>query len=240
MVSTEKGETFEEVLDIPHRDLFKGLAKEKGSRFSDEDELLDRSTKKKKLALVMVQTEHKDGVPATATFRDKMAGDSSCSQKEVPMSSLEEFSSFLPHIPKSRMPIDTLDIHIGELEIIGLDQRFLIVKFTLEDDYVRVLSEGPWVILDHYVGVQRWKPAFNPFTARFVSMPVMQLQHTLKPIIGLTNPKGLLRLHQYPPQWAVLCPSSEKKQLPIITTSPIVILRGVRVLDPCSMLEYAP
>ncbi|KAI9110998.1 hypothetical protein K1719_017873 [Acacia pycnantha] len=39
----------------------------------------------------------------------------------------------------------------------------LIVKLLGDRDYA--LQEGPWMIADHYLLVQRWRPNFNPWKA---------------------------------------------------------------------------
>ncbi|XP_061354838.1 uncharacterized protein At4g02000-like [Gastrolobium bilobum] len=51
----------------------------------------------------------------------------------------------------------------GAYEFIDLENDFFIFKFTDEKDYAHVLEDAPWIIADHYVTVQRWKPIFDPF-----------------------------------------------------------------------------
>ncbi|KAK3007876.1 hypothetical protein RJ639_014798 [Escallonia herrerae] len=50
----------------------------------------------------------------------------------------------------------------GELEAVDLGQEFYVVRFQSCEDYLRVLLEGPWIILGHYLTVQEWKPYFRP------------------------------------------------------------------------------
>ncbi|KAI9091677.1 hypothetical protein K1719_028120 [Acacia pycnantha] len=38
------------------------------------------------------------------------------------------------------------------------------------DDYMEALTGGPWVILDAYLSVARWKPEFNPTLEKIVSV----------------------------------------------------------------------
>ncbi|OMO78091.1 hypothetical protein CCACVL1_14659 [Corchorus capsularis] len=54
-----------------------------------------------------------------------------------------------------------------EIEVVDLGQGFHVVKFNSRDDYMKVLTGGPWKILDHYLLVQRWKPNFKPSSASF-------------------------------------------------------------------------
>ncbi|XP_061339920.1 uncharacterized protein LOC133286515 [Gastrolobium bilobum] len=51
----------------------------------------------------------------------------------------------------------------GVYEVIDLDNGHLLLRFSDEKDYFRILHEGPWVLADHYLIVQRWRPMFNPY-----------------------------------------------------------------------------
>lgn len=51
----------------------------------------------------------------------------------------------------------------GSFELIDLQNDFFLVKFYEQVDYERVMYEGLWMILGHYLTVQRWKPKFRPF-----------------------------------------------------------------------------
>lgn len=46
------------------------------------------------------------------------------------------------------------------LTLIYLTIDFFNVKFTNKDDYNNALLNGPWMIRDHYLHVQRWKANF--------------------------------------------------------------------------------
>lgn len=43
-----------------------------------------------------------------------------------------------------------------------MNKDFFIVKFDNIDDYKFALFEGRWLIFDHYLLVQRWRPLFKP------------------------------------------------------------------------------
>ncbi|XVF28970.1 hypothetical protein REPUB_Repub15cG0079400 [Reevesia pubescens] len=70
----------------------------------------------------------------------------------------------------------------GEFELIDLGYGFYAVKFERMDDRFRVLTEGPWKIMDHYLTVQRWRPLFRPSqatigsTAVWVHLPELPLE----------------------------------------------------------------
>lgn len=48
----------------------------------------------------------------------------------------------------------------GTVKIIDLPRGFFAVHFESEEDYKHVLFEGPWMVADHYLLVQRWRPNF--------------------------------------------------------------------------------
>lgn len=48
----------------------------------------------------------------------------------------------------------------GPVDIIDMPRRFYTVRFTNEDDYKHVLLEGPWMVAEHYILIQRWRPNF--------------------------------------------------------------------------------
>lgn len=48
----------------------------------------------------------------------------------------------------------------GAVKIIDLLRGFYAVHFDEEDDYKHVLFQGLWMVADHYLLVQRWRPNF--------------------------------------------------------------------------------
>nr|KYP68757.1 hypothetical protein KK1_022398 [Cajanus cajan]KYP68759.1 hypothetical protein KK1_022400 [Cajanus cajan] len=49
----------------------------------------------------------------------------------------------------------------GSVRLIDLSQDYYLVQFASEEDYKHALFEGPWLIADHYIVVQRWRPFFT-------------------------------------------------------------------------------
>ncbi|CAN1835838.1 hypothetical protein LINPERHAP1_LOCUS34552 [Linum perenne] len=49
----------------------------------------------------------------------------------------------------------------GHLHIVDLDRSCFLVKFSLEQDYFKALTGGPWVLLDHYLIVHQWDQSFR-------------------------------------------------------------------------------
>lgn len=51
----------------------------------------------------------------------------------------------------------------GNFELIDLQNEFFVVRFAEMTDYEKVMYNGPWTILGHYLTIQRWKLEFRPF-----------------------------------------------------------------------------
>lgn len=56
--------------------------------------------------------------------------------------------------------------------LIDLHNDFFIARFTNKHDYEVALLNGPWIISDHYLHVQRWFPNFMPMEATIDSLLV--------------------------------------------------------------------
>lgn len=80
----------------------------------------------------------------------------------------------------------------GKVKIIDMPRGFFAVHFENEDDYKHALFEGPWMVADHYLLVQRWRPNFLKRARReskvavWVRIPELPLE--------LYNQKFLTRL----------------------------------------------
>ncbi|KAI9113517.1 hypothetical protein K1719_015444 [Acacia pycnantha] len=48
------------------------------------------------------------------------------------------------------------------LKLIPLSNGYYIVSFSNKEDREYAFQEGPWMIEDHYLIVQRWRPNFSP------------------------------------------------------------------------------
>ncbi|CAI0453335.1 unnamed protein product [Linum tenue] len=49
----------------------------------------------------------------------------------------------------------------GAMEIRDLDEASFLVKLNNDQDYFKALTDGPWMIFDHYIAVQQWTPRFK-------------------------------------------------------------------------------
>lgn len=61
---------------------------------------------------------------------------------------------------------------MGKLSLIDLEQGYYIAKFELEEDFMCVISNGPWLINGQYLTVQQWRPEFDPNTNHHSSMAI--------------------------------------------------------------------
>ncbi|QHO06625.1 uncharacterized protein DS421_14g456340 [Arachis hypogaea] len=50
----------------------------------------------------------------------------------------------------------------GMISLIDVGNDFFLVRFTSFGDYDGALKGELWMIFDHYLAMQRWRPDFNP------------------------------------------------------------------------------
>ncbi|KAI9119567.1 hypothetical protein K1719_009443 [Acacia pycnantha] len=56
------------------------------------------------------------------------------------------------------------------IDVFDLENDFYLVNFQHNDDYMEALTGGPWVILDAYLNVARWRPEFCPKNEKIESV----------------------------------------------------------------------
>lgn len=66
-------------------------------------------------------------------------------------------------------------------EIIVLDHWYTVIHFYSKADYVIVLTEGPWIVLGHYLMVTTCQPNFCP-SAAIISSTLVWVQFLQMPI----------------------------------------------------------
>lgn len=81
----------------------------------------------------------------------------------------------------------------SDFELVDIPNNYFVVRFNDDESwahkYRRVLFEGPWVVAQHTVLVQRWSPHFDPFTnplgriATWVRIPNIPLHCYTKKIL---------------------------------------------------------
>ncbi|KAL4335546.1 hypothetical protein GQ457_07G011820 [Hibiscus cannabinus] len=50
---------------------------------------------------------------------------------------------------------------LGDIHLVDLENDYYLVKFAAEEDYTKVLKEGPWTIFGSYLTVQTWSRGFS-------------------------------------------------------------------------------
>ncbi|XP_061357778.1 uncharacterized protein LOC133302072 [Gastrolobium bilobum] len=50
----------------------------------------------------------------------------------------------------------------GEYKVLDLENDHYLVEFEKTQDYLFIQQQGPWIVADHYLIVQRWRPNFDP------------------------------------------------------------------------------
>ncbi|XP_028105264.1 uncharacterized protein LOC114304299, partial [Camellia sinensis] len=71
----------------------------------------------------------------------------------------------------------------GDFEATDLGLGFFLIKFEMMVDCSRVYTEGPWIIMDHYLTVRRWEHDFKPSeagevaTALWVRFPQLPIEY---------------------------------------------------------------
>ncbi|KAJ4828716.1 hypothetical protein Tsubulata_033109 [Turnera subulata] len=48
------------------------------------------------------------------------------------------------------------------VRVVDLERNFYFVRFSNRQDYLHALTDGPWIVFDHYLTVEPWIPQFNP------------------------------------------------------------------------------
>ncbi|KAG7578919.1 Reverse transcriptase domain [Arabidopsis thaliana x Arabidopsis arenosa] len=60
----------------------------------------------------------------------------------------------------------------AEMFVMDLPRQFFMVRFQSEEEYMSVLTGGPWRIFGSYLMVQAWSPEFDPIKDEIVTTPV--------------------------------------------------------------------
>ncbi|KAL4300658.1 hypothetical protein AHAS_Ahas17G0222900 [Arachis hypogaea] len=50
----------------------------------------------------------------------------------------------------------------GAVHVMDLEGGYFLIRFSDQGDYAHAFFEGPWMIVDHYLLIQRWRPLFIP------------------------------------------------------------------------------
>lgn len=58
--------------------------------------------------------------------------------------------------------LNQLWVQKGMMTVIDLGCEFFLVYLSSQEDYNRALSNGPWLIYDHYLIIREWRYNFSP------------------------------------------------------------------------------
>lgn len=72
---------------------------------------------------------------------------------------------------------------IDELRCVALGSDFFLIRFSVKEDYVKVLRDGPWFVGGHYLSIRSWEPNFKTssanlsFVAIWVRLPELPIEY---------------------------------------------------------------
>ncbi|XP_028061200.1 uncharacterized protein LOC114264702 [Camellia sinensis] len=140
---------------------------------TEEQDHLDRSKKKVKATETSSEellekndefneTERERSVDCEAAYP---SFDEEMKNKKETKANLEEKGT--SSNPMAKLPASLLkkirkvwNLQVG-FETLDIGNGFFIVKFEMMEDYTKVFTGGPWVVMDRYVIVRKWQPDFK-------------------------------------------------------------------------------
>ncbi|XP_075655267.1 uncharacterized protein LOC142625512 [Castanea sativa] len=60
----------------------------------------------------------------------------------------------------------------GRMDCVNLEKGFFLIRFSLKEEYERVLKDGPWFVGGHDLSIRNWEPNFKPSTTSVTSVVV--------------------------------------------------------------------
>ncbi|XP_028753112.1 uncharacterized protein LOC114712734 [Neltuma alba] len=73
---------------------------------------------------------------------------------------------------RMRRHIQTMWGKGGNVDLSDIGNGYMIATFQNIDDYYFAIEGGPWLIQNHYLTVQTWKPNFNPWNEKIQRVTV--------------------------------------------------------------------
>lgn len=68
------------------------------------------------------------------------------------------------------------------------------MKFESDEDYKHLLFEGPWMVADHYLLIQRWWPNFLKNAYKVTKVAVwIRIMELLFELITISSSSGLVQ-----------------------------------------------
>ncbi|EOA28588.1 hypothetical protein CARUB_v10024806mg [Capsella rubella] len=78
------------------------------------------------------------------------------------------------HVPIASLVRKLREIWVpkGGMHVVDLPRHFFIVRFDLEEDYLSVVTGGPWRLFGSLLMFQAWTPEFDPMQDEIETTPV--------------------------------------------------------------------
>lgn len=61
---------------------------------------------------------------------------------------------------------------VGAMNVMDLPRQFFMIRFDLEEEYMKALTGGPWKAFGSYLMAQAWSPEFDPLKDEIETTPV--------------------------------------------------------------------
>ncbi|XP_010481113.1 PREDICTED: uncharacterized protein LOC104759949 [Camelina sativa] len=82
----------------------------------------------------------------------------------------------------------------GGMYVMDLPRQFFMIRFDLEEEYLSVLTGGPWIAFGSYLLTKVWSPDFDPLRDEIVTTPVWV--HLSNIPVNFYHPSILMRVAQ--------------------------------------------
>lgn len=68
--------------------------------------------------------------------------------------------SIIFHVLQDKIP-QLWQLKLGCV-LLDINKEFIMAKFYSQEDYLKVLEGGPWMVMGNYLTITKWKPKFSP------------------------------------------------------------------------------
>nr|POE60898.1 hypothetical protein CFP56_31323 [Quercus suber] len=90
--------------------------------------------------------------------------------EEVEHRDVEKTPQYLLAEQKPSTESETNEDQVDSETVAGLD--YFLIRFKLNEDYWKVLNEGPWFIGQQFLSVKQWSPRFKPSEAKLTTTAI--------------------------------------------------------------------
>nr|POE60894.1 hypothetical protein CFP56_31319 [Quercus suber] len=139
---------------------------------SEESDLLIRSMKKQKTSSHSFCPEfpllsYKDSlIQQTRDWEDHFIQNLRITDTDIDSDQDDDSNDSSPLILLSK------EDKLRDLQCIALGLDYFLIRFKLNEDYWKVLNEGPWFIGQQFLSVKQWSPRFKPSEAKLTTTAI--------------------------------------------------------------------